>query len=515
MTHQVVMKPWAEKVNRESGGTLEIQTFPNGALGRNPGLQTKMLQDGVADIAWVIPSYTPGVYLDDDVFELPNVIQNSTSGSVAAWRLLQKNMLRGYDQYYMIGLFVSSPYTFHTNYPVRKPEDLQGKKIRAVGAISTESVKALGAVPEGMPVTQVVEAMSRGVIDGTTGIRSRFIDFGISRVANSHYLGKIGTVTLGIFMSKAKFESLPPQAKAAIEKNRGEVLSRAFGKMSEDRNAELIAEWKKDRKRILTEPTKEQNATWDKALAPVVSGWEAKDARNKALSTAMRQELRPPGSGISPNAGSVPSVHSARNHGPSRAGLPSTTDFGLMTAATSASFLARLERVALIGTRALSVVGLVALMILASITLANGLMRWLLNQPIAGVVDVGALAIAIAVSCCIPISMMERSHITFRLVSSASPGLGRVLDVVADIAVAVILGLMAWQFWVYAGELVATGERTYVLKNSRRTVLVCIRRDFVDRGCRSACCRGSRHRTPVRWRACNAARGTLMRRDQR
>ena len=110
-----------------------------------------------------------------------------------------------------------------------------------------------------------------------------------------------------------------------------------------------------------------------------------------------------------------------------------------MTAATSASFLARLERLALIGTRALSVVGLVALMILASITLANGLMRWLLNQPIAGVVDVGALAIAIAVSCCIPICMMERSHITFRLVSSASPGLGRVLDVVADIAVAVIL----------------------------------------------------------------------------
>ena len=51
-------------------------------------------------------------------------------------------------------------------------------------------------------------------------------------------------------MNKAKFESLPPQAKAAIEKNRGEVLSRAFGKMSEDRNAELIAEWKKDPKRI-------------------------------------------------------------------------------------------------------------------------------------------------------------------------------------------------------------------------------------------------------------------------
>src|SRR5215831_3543154 len=126
--------------------------------------------------------------------------------------------------------------------------------------------------------------------------------------------------------------------------------------------------------------------------------------------------------------------------------------------------LGTLERVARVSTRALSVLGLFALMILAFITLANGLLRWLVNQPIAGVVDVGALAIAIAVACCIPVSLMERSHITFRLVSSISPRLGRVLDVFADIAVVVVLALMAWQFGVYAGELVATGERTYVLK---------------------------------------------------
>jgi len=127
-------------------------------------------------------------------------------------------------------------------------------------------------------------------------------------------------------------------------------------------------------------------------------------------------------------------------------------------------FLSRLERVALVSTRALSVLGLIGLMVLAFITLANGLLRWAANHPIAGVVDVGALAVAIAVSCCIPISMMERSHIAFRLVSSMNPAVGRLLDVVADIAVAIVLGLMAWQFWVYAGELVLTGERTYVLK---------------------------------------------------
>jgi TRAP-type transport system small permease protein len=136
----------------------------------------------------------------------------------------------------------------------------------------------------------------------------------------------------------------------------------------------------------------------------------------------------------------------------------------MMPAGRSSTPLATLERVALASTRALSVLGLFALMVLAFVTLANGLLRWLINQPIAGVVDVGALAIAIAVACCIPVSLMERSHITFRLVSSISPRLGRCLDVLAAVAVAVVLALMAWQFWIYAGELAMTGERTYVLK---------------------------------------------------
>jgi TRAP-type C4-dicarboxylate transport system permease small subunit len=135
-----------------------------------------------------------------------------------------------------------------------------------------------------------------------------------------------------------------------------------------------------------------------------------------------------------------------------------------MTKGESTGALKQVERIALIGTRALSVLGLFALMVLASVTLANGLLRWAINCPIAGVIDVGGLAIAIAVSCCIPVSMMERSHITFRLFSSINPTLSRLLDVLADSAVAIVLGLMAWQFWVYAGELILTGERTYVLK---------------------------------------------------
>ena len=73
-----------------------------------------------------------------------------------------------------------------------------------------------------------------------------------------------------------------------------------------------------------------------------------------------------------------------------------------------------LERLGLTATRALSALGLSALLFLAVLTLVDGLARWLLNQPIEGVRDVAAVAIALAVSCCLPVGLMERSNIVIR-----------------------------------------------------------------------------------------------------
>ena len=65
VTFRTVMKPFAETVQREaSGAVVSTNLFPNGALGRNPGQQPQMLLDGVADLAWVIPSYSPGRFPD-------------------------------------------------------------------------------------------------------------------------------------------------------------------------------------------------------------------------------------------------------------------------------------------------------------------------------------------------------------------------------------------------------------------------------------------------------------------
>src|SRR3954470_3219353 len=115
--------------------------------------------------------------------------------------------------------------------------------------------------------------------------------------------------------------------------------------------------------------------------------------------------------------------------------------------------LASIERITLTATRALSVVGLIALMGLAAMTLTDGLLRWLAHRPIEGVRDLGGLAIAVAIACCIPVVLVERGNIAIRLGGLVHPLLARVLDAIAAVAVCVVLAAAAWQFWIYAAKL--------------------------------------------------------------
>jgi TRAP-type C4-dicarboxylate transport system permease small subunit len=126
--------------------------------------------------------------------------------------------------------------------------------------------------------------------------------------------------------------------------------------------------------------------------------------------------------------------------------------------------LTALERTALFATRVLSVVGLTALMSLAAMTIADGLMRWIANQPMEGVRDLGGLAIALAIACCLPVVMIEKGNITIRLVNTISPTLSRILEVFAAALVCVVLAALTWQIWLYAAKMARAKETTFVLQ---------------------------------------------------
>src|SRR3977135_4166710 len=56
--YNTVKKPWVAAVSKASGGAIEIELYPNGALGRSPQQQAQMVIDGVTDIGFLAPPVT-------------------------------------------------------------------------------------------------------------------------------------------------------------------------------------------------------------------------------------------------------------------------------------------------------------------------------------------------------------------------------------------------------------------------------------------------------------------------
>ena len=75
-TVQKVYQPWVDWFNEVGANhDVTIKLYPGGTLGRNPAAQAELVRDGVADLTITVPSYTPGVYPDYDVFELPGFFE--------------------------------------------------------------------------------------------------------------------------------------------------------------------------------------------------------------------------------------------------------------------------------------------------------------------------------------------------------------------------------------------------------------------------------------------------------
>ncbi|HEV2573713.1 TRAP transporter substrate-binding protein [Methylocella sp. CPCC 101449] len=288
-TYLTVFKPFAEAVNKENAG-VEIELFPNGALGRNPAQQAQMVLDGVADIAWVVASYTPGRFQENEVFELPGLFRDLKESTVVMNRLINSGQIKGYEQFFPIGVFGTAPYSIHTREPIRTLADLKGKKIRAAGAIESETIKALGAVPIGMTTVEIPEAISRRTIDGTTSHPSPLFDFGIARVTNAHYFIRLGVVPLAILLNRAKFDSLPKSAQDAIRKHSGDWTAQRFNDGITAYNDLLMKRLADDPKRTVVIPPQSELDQAQPIYNTVIDAWVAKQPRNKELLDLVRKE---------------------------------------------------------------------------------------------------------------------------------------------------------------------------------------------------------------------------------
>ncbi len=278
-----ILDVWADKVEAASEGKLKIERFPSMQLGGTPPELMDQAIDGVADIVWTVVGYTPGRFPSTEVFELPFMVEDARAASCAYWTMFEEHMKDGeFADLEILGTWVHGPGIFHTADPVELPSDLEGVKIRGGSRLVNDLLTAAGATPVGMPVPAIPEALSKGVIDGTTIPWEVTTALKIPELVENHteFEGNmLYTLTFVLAMNKGKYDALSDELKAVVNENSGMNFSVFAGGTMQDLDAPARDLALDAGNNVITVS---DTSEWEKLVSPLYEAWIA-DVKGKDI----------------------------------------------------------------------------------------------------------------------------------------------------------------------------------------------------------------------------------------
>ena len=116
-------------------------------------------------------------------------------------------------------------------------------------------------------------------------------------------------------------------------------------------------------------------------------------------------------------------------------------------------------------TRIIALIGLVAMLVLAFVTVLEALMRYIFNLPIVSISDISIIAITVSIASCFPMLFAQRGNITVRIVGTAlGPRISNILEAFGSLVSLCIFLPLTWHLWVYASNCASAGETTVIVQ---------------------------------------------------
>ena len=294
--HKNMLVPWADKVMAESKGRLKIEIYPSMQLGGSPPQLADQARDGVVDIVWTLPGYTPGRFTTTEVFELPFMHTSTTATTKALNEFVIKHG-KEYNAYKIIAMHAHAGQVIHSHDPIRTVEDLKGLKIRTPTRTGGWMIEAMGATPIGAPVPKIPEMLSKKVVDAvmipyevTMPLKTfDMVDF--HTTLDDPKVTRVNTSTFAILMNRGKYEALPADLQAVIDNNSGANIADWLGEIWDAAEAPGMAKSAASGELIKMAPAEVAKL---RAMTeqPVIDRWVAEMAKKGIDGKALVAEAR-------------------------------------------------------------------------------------------------------------------------------------------------------------------------------------------------------------------------------
>jgi TRAP-type C4-dicarboxylate transport system substrate-binding protein len=300
VTQAQFLKPWAERITQQSNGRIQFQFYPSMQHGGIPPQLVDQVRDGVADIVWTLPGYSSGRFPLTAAFELPFMSSSSEASSQAMWDFIQRHGQDEFADMHLLATHLTDGALVHTTKkPIHTLKDFRGQKLRAANRTAAKTIGLLGATPVAMPVPQVPEALSKGVVDGAVLPWDVVPALKLHELVRYHTETAAGTpalmhTALIVGMNQDTYNNLPADLKQIIDANSGRELSREAGRIWDNQVVETGHKLAQSRNNEIYILPPEEQAKWVQVTSKVSEDWinevESKGYENgKALLEEARQ----------------------------------------------------------------------------------------------------------------------------------------------------------------------------------------------------------------------------------
>ena len=275
--HTKLIEPWAERLETQSEGRIAVEIFPSMSMGGKPPELYRQVRDGFADVVWTLPGYTPGVFPRSEVFELPTVHQGSARATNLAIQEIWPMIAPDFTDVHPILLHVHSGNALHMRETrVTSIEDVRGLKLRTPSRTGAWMIEAWGAEPVGMPVPDLPQALSKGVVDGALVPFEVVPPLKLQEMTQYSIEGadgsRFGAAVFLFAMNKERYEALPADLKAIVDANSGAAIAGEMGQVWDDVEA-VGKKLQRESGGEIVGLDAEAKATFDARGAEVVERW--------------------------------------------------------------------------------------------------------------------------------------------------------------------------------------------------------------------------------------------------
>jgi C4-dicarboxylate-binding protein DctP len=259
-------------------GRVRIEIFPNSQLFKDAEELEALQLGSVQMLAPTLSKFGPMGIREFEVFDLPYIfdsyadVHKVTTGAVGR-ALLKKLEAKGIAglAYWDNGFKPMS-----ANKPLRKPDDVKGLKMRIQSSkVLDAQMRALGALPQVMALSEVYQALQTGVVDGTENVISNFYTQKMYEVQKYVTLTDHGYIGYAVIANKKFWDGLPADIRTTLEgaMKDATVYANEIAKKENDDALEGVR--KSGRTQVIT-LTPEEKRAWKKALIKVHAEMEGR-----------------------------------------------------------------------------------------------------------------------------------------------------------------------------------------------------------------------------------------------